>query len=208
MFWRRPRPSTAGSPSSSSGAASPCSPSVPSPAAPPPPLHYGVPARATCLCTHAVQGTVAVGCESGAVKLFGQGGCEVLLPAAHPSAVALLTFAEDRLLAVHRSSTLAVWSLRGWPSTVRVWKLPSAAVVTIASAVPASSIVLLGTGAGTVHACDVQSTTTSPWMLTAGDGAICALEPNPSAPERLLIGARRGGCEPGVRPRVSARCVG
>ena len=132
---------------------------APPPPPPPPKVHYGVPALACCLAADPVQGTIAIGTESGHIKLFGRRGSELLLPAISPAPVRHLAFITNRglLLAVHERAVLRLWSLRGArPTLAATPVLPAvdSLEVSVATLVPRSSIVLLGTSDGRVFACD------------------------------------------------------
>ncbi|EOD28254.1 hypothetical protein EMIHUDRAFT_456965 [Emiliania huxleyi CCMP1516] len=134
------------------------------------------------------EGTIAIGTESGHIKLFGRRGSELLLPAISPAPVRHLAFITNRglLLAVHERAVLRLWSLRGArPTLAATPVLPAvdSLEVSVATLVPRSSIVLLGTSDGRVFACDgAGGRTSGPHAGLRGEAVRRARREEDSAP--------------------------
>eukprot|EP00965_Chrysotila_dentata_P140187 4634631-Pleurochrysis_carterae.AAC.1 len=170
---------------------------------PPKLLHYGLPLQVRCLASDPLHGTVAVGCLHGEVKLFARSGAEVLLGPQHHSPVLHLVFAPlcGKLVVVHSPNNVCTWALHPIPTLDTAVPLPqtlTSELITVACLAPLSSIVLFGTDKGSVRAYDAESSHFSPWSLRSSSGsastasALCALEPNPTLSQRLLVGERSG----------------
>ena len=125
--------------------------------------HHGLPRGLRAMAFDQSQGLLAVGCDDGAVKVFGRGGVSVLLrgPAEGIDAVSVTCLAfspcTGNLVTVSADSSVDVWDLG---RHALVGTLPSSwtsAVITTVHFCPGGKFdfALLGDADGTIHVLDL-----------------------------------------------------